>query len=499
MRDHYARAEFAAAGDVYDAAVSSGAATSSDDDLLRARILLKHDENRAVAFLIGRPARGNDRERRGQWALLLAIGYSRMRDFERADDNFALAQRLLTAPSDKAQIAYHLARRWLLEGRVGEAWSCADEMTREKSVATKIANQMLRSFIYCHEERYRDSAEVLIDVLTLMNKHRQEHLEEWFHAVQNLALLGRELSFDRAATVARQEIDRDVEWPQDFNLQRFQALKAVGWTCALRGDMLGCFRYLRAAERVVPSKAFKAIISLDRAYFARIGGETHWCADEIAAAEALADEIDWNALQGEERIGLLLFAEATSTFALERSRYYLARYKNLDRMRSPLLLAAFDHRVEAMAAYTEGVVRLAARDDKAEHAFREAWVIFDRIGYDWRAARAALRLFDVTKKTRWRHLAEDKLEGLPQSWLARELTHARRTSEQIPVRLPPMQHKVFSLLCQKFTTAEIAQHLGLSEHTVRNHLKAVFRAYGVKNRAALVAEAANRGDLPALA
>ncbi len=44
-------------------------------------------------------------------------------------------------------------------------------------------------------------------------------------------------------------------------------------------------------------------------------------------------------------------------------------------------------------------------------------------------------------------------------------------------------------------TAEIADRLSLSRHTVRNHLKALFRAYGLNNRAALIAEAASRGDL----
>ena len=66
------------------------------------------------------------------------------------------------------------------------------------------------------------------------------------------------------------------------------------------------------------------------------------------------------------------------------------------------------------------------------------------------------------------------------------------------MKLPPMQHRVFSLLCQKMTTAEIASELGLSQHTIRNHLKAVFRTYRVKNRAALIAEVAQRGDLSLL-
>jgi DNA-binding CsgD family transcriptional regulator len=173
----------------------------------------------------------------------------------------------------------------------------------------------------------------------------------------------------------------------------------------------------------------------------------------------------------------------------------LARYKALDKMRSPVYLFAFDHRLEAYTAYAEGVVRAAANDEAgAEESLRKAWSIFDRIGYDWRAARAAMRLFEVTKKDRWRHLAEDKLEAFPRSWLTQELR--RPAAAAMPtVKLPPMQGKVFSMLCRKMTTAEIAQELGLSQHTVRNHLKAVFRAYGVNNRAALIAEAASRGEL----
>jgi DNA-binding CsgD family transcriptional regulator len=498
MRSHFARAEFLAAGEVYDSAVEDGVATTYDDDLLRARILLKSDQNRAVAFLIRRPPKGNGKAR-GEWALLLGVGYARMRDFERADHHFEIARRYLAAPPDRSRLAYHLARRSMLEGRTDEARRFAEEMSGDRSLSTKIAHELLQSFILSQEERYREEAESLIAAIQLFGKRRDEHLEAWFCAVMNLALLGRELSFDAAVDLARREVDQEVEWPEDFRTQHFQALKAVGWSCALRGDMLGCFRYLRAAEQTVAAPAFEAIVSLDRAYFARIIGEPNWALDEVAKAEAIAEGVDWNALAGEERVGLLLLAELTASIDAERSRFYLARYKGLDRIRSPLLLFAFDHRLEAFSAYAEGLVRVAARDGGAEESFRSAWVIFDRIGYDWRAGRAAMRLFEVTSKERWRHLAEDKLEAFPQSWLLRQLRRNGTAQAARPVRLPPMQRKVFGMLCQKMSTAEIADRLSLSQHTIRNHLKAVFKAYDVNSRAALVAEAAARGDLPALA
>lgn len=495
MRILFAQAQFGAAADIYETAVAAGETPSYQAYLLQARLLLKRDENRAVAFLIRRPPKTNAGAERAEWALLLAIGYARMRDFERADHHFALAGRLVTTPADRAMLAYHQARRQLLEGKTDEARRFADEAARDASAAAKIRHEMLCSFIMSHEERYREAAESLIRALNLMRKHRNEHLEEWFHAVQNLAALGRELPFAEAADLARAEIDEDVVWPPDFAAQRFQALKAVGWSCALRGDLLGCFRYLRAAERTKPSEAFEAIVLLDRAYFARIVGESNWALNEVAKAEAIAERIDWNELAGDERIGLLLLAEAMVEINPEKARFYLARYKGLDRMRSPAHLFAFDKRCDAFAAYTEGFIRLKSGDAGAEQALRKAWIDFDRIGYDWRAGRTALRLQEATKKERWRHLAEDKLEPYPQSWLARELRQSFLVA--VPrIELPPMQQKVFDMLCQKMSTAEIAQALTLSQHTVRNHLKAVFRTYGVNNRAALVAEAARRGQLP---
>lgn len=494
MHQQFSSAHFRAAGLTYDTAVEAGEVVPYDAGLLRARVFLKHDENKAVAFLIAQPPRGNAQRYRGEWEMLLGTGYARMRDFEQADMHFEQAGELLKTTRDRAQLAYHLARRWLLEGKTDEASRQADEMSCDTSESTAIARELLRSFILSHEERYREEAESLMRAIQLIDKHRDEHLEEWFHAVQNLALLGRELAFGEAAELARKEVDADVDWPEDLAIQRFQTLKAVGWSCALQGDVLGCFRYLRAAERATPSAAFEAIVLLDRAYFARVVGEENWALNEIAKAESVAEHVDWNAYSGEERIGLLLLAEALAQIEPEKARFYLARYRGLDRIRSPLHLFAFDHRIEAYASYAEGVVKTASDDAGAEEALRKAWVIFDRISYDWRAARAALRLFDVTKRERWRHLAEDKLEAYPRSWLTQR---AREVKPREPrIKLPPMQLKVFTMLCQKMSTAEIAQSLGLSQHTVRNHLKAVFRTYGVNNRAALIAEAARRGDLP---
>jgi hypothetical protein len=127
------------------------------------------------------------------------------------------------------------------------------------------------------------------------------------------------------------------------------------------------FRYLRAEARGT-SDAFEAIVLLDRAYFARISGEQNWTLNEVAKAEAIAERVDWNGLAGDERIWLLLFAEALAESDHEKAHFYLACSNGLDRIRSPLHLFAFDRPVEPFAAYAEGSSRLRKRSGSRRRA-----------------------------------------------------------------------------------------------------------------------------------
>lgn len=52
--------------------------------------------------------------------------------------------------------------------------------------------------------------------------------------------------------------------------------------------------------------------------------------------------------------------------------------------------------------------------------------------------------------------------------------------------LPPQQQRIVQLLRQGFRVTEIALALSLSQHTVRNHLKAVFLKVGVHSQAHLL-------------
>ena len=61
--------------------------------------------------------------------------------------------------------------------------------------------------------------------------------------------------------------------------------------------------------------------------------------------------------------------------------------------------------------------------------------------------------------------------------------------------LTPRELEIFKLLIKNSTTIEIAQELGISEKTVRNHISNVIQKLGLKGRTQAIVELINLGEL----
>jgi DNA-binding NarL/FixJ family response regulator len=67
------------------------------------------------------------------------------------------------------------------------------------------------------------------------------------------------------------------------------------------------------------------------------------------------------------------------------------------------------------------------------------------------------------------------------------------TPPQLVSELTPRQLETLHLLDHGFSTAQIAEKLGISVETVRNHIRAILRTLGVHSRLEAVAEGRRRG------
>lgn len=496
MRRLFDAADYSRAGALYDARVDAGETPHNDAVLLRARVYLKLDSKRVVPFLLKHDLKTPTGTQEARRAMYLGTGYSRLGDFAEADRAFANAKVIFREGMALGELAAHLARRYLDERDLSHAEEWQKASLVDRTLAGKIRSEHLKSYILARQEQYKDQARSVTRVLDLIGDRRSDFVEDWCVAVHTLAGLARELRLPEAAKRAKSEVDFDFEWPADSAVRRFQALKAVAWCQALAGDELSCLRYLRRAQHINAGPIWGAILYLDRSHFASIVGEQQWAENEFLAAEDLVDSIAWDETTGEERVALLLLAELATVHAPKRAAFYIARFNNLGKLRTNIQHFAFDGRLQAMAEYADGLVKLADGDNaRAEELLRAAWSVFDRIGYDVRAASASMALYRATEKSRWLHLAEDILERYPESWLTKSLKSltagaARSTASSIPekAKLSKMQEAVTTLVCEGLSTDVIAKQLGISRNTVMNHLKVVYRKLGVSSRGALVVE-----------
>jgi DNA-binding CsgD family transcriptional regulator len=71
--------------------------------------------------------------------------------------------------------------------------------------------------------------------------------------------------------------------------------------------------------------------------------------------------------------------------------------------------------------------------------------------------------------------------------LAFDLEPAPEPSDELLAKLPPGQARVVALALEGLRDEEIAARLGLSRHTVSNHLRRAYARFGVNSRSELSA------------
>ncbi len=452
--------------------------------LLRARVFLKNDAPVAIRTLLSATISKVDAPERD---MLLGVAYGRLGEFDAADHYLGEAERGRSI-GIRGELHYQRARRFLAEGRIEEARSESLALGETPGMSNEVLH--LQSFIYSQQGRYRDQAQSLIELLQRISPESKVHMEMRAWATHTLGALARDLVVPEALPLVEQHLEGTL-WPADFVINRFQALKGLGWAHALQGDYFNGFRYLKQAAEVAPDLAWKVVALADRAYLARSIGELRWSRQELDEAERIGERIDWHATKNEERIGLLLLAELFAPIDGARAAQYLGKNSELPSLRSPLMHYQFDDRPKALADYSTGIVH-AHTDNKtlALSSLRRSRDAFLKFGYEWRAGRSMIGIFDVTKDAKELSAASEQLRHYLGSWFTEELR--ARGANLDNVALPPVQRKVFEALCEGQSPAQIASKMKRSEFTIRNHVKRIYLAFGVNSRAALMAEASRR-------
>lgn len=464
---------------------------------LRARCYLRepNGEHKAVVLLNKLSLRDGDEDaiRRDT---LLGAAYAAAGDLRASDSKFKAALAGARAIGDRellAEVAYRVGRRYAVwASDLDEARKYLQFIRSGKSLQSQLDALQLEAAILSRETRVREEARVLTELLLSLNPQSNDHMENRAWSLHTLSALARETYLPDALPLIERYL-ATASWPPDFAVLRFQTTKALAWAKALQGDYFNAFRFLKQTALSAPDDAWRTMVLCDRAYLARVRGEDTWSRQELSDAEEAAEHTEWEQREDESTVALLLLAELVAPINAAQASGYLARFRKLGGIKERRLLMKGDERFQALIDYSTGVVEVSLGDRRlAMEALKSALSIYERSGFEWRAARAALRLYDATNKISYLERASSLLRHYSNSWLADEL-RARKGGNSGATGLSPMRDKVFRLLCDGKSNAEIASQLGLAVSTVANHAKAVLKAFSVTSRHALIAEAIRRG------
>ncbi len=138
--------------------------------------------------------------------------------------------------------------------------------------------------------------------------------------------------------------------------------------------------------------------------------------EEVEHAISTAYKFDWEKAPDDSRDALLFLAQAAAAIAPINAREMIDRYTAIRNSMDVTFAARLEPRARAEEAYTQGLVlraegRLTASAERLQAAF-ETW---ESIGYEWRAARAALELAELNAGDVFRLAVRRELIQRPDS------------------------------------------------------------------------------------
>lgn len=375
----------------------------------------------------------------------------------------------------RAELAYARASIAFTQGSVAailDALSQAPPTTSEQ----RIKYVQMRAWAEALRDNFERQAVLLLSALT---RAQREGLDSGGVAqiAHPLAVLLREIEFGEFGDHAERLL-REVTWPEDGTQDRFAAQRALAWRSSLRGDWIAALRTLDEALIGAPDAFYRGLIYIDKARVARAAGESVGAASSSMLALELLSTLDVTTAKSE---GVIALYGAMDVLAIYHRDRAAALFKTFDDVGlSKMVGYAHGNRLSALRSYA--LAFLNDGEEALKHA-SAAYKLFKSMRYVHRAAACAVRAVEVRGGVRWRERAERLCALYPRSLVAKEFN--RVTSPMS--RLRGRRREVAELLVTTGKTArEIGEMLGITEGTVRVHIKRINKLLKTTSRSDLV-------------
>ena len=399
--------------------------------MLRARTFLRLGKPDAARNAVELAETLTSRDR-GEASLLSAVSSSRLNDVERARDSFRDAFVYGVSSLDvalEAEVTFYRGLAAFADGDLFEAQNaceCGLEIAFQSARgATYDATIPLPHIVSRIEEllgliaaangRYDAWLIHARSTLRILDSCAIRDTWQEAFALRNLTTLARDFDVSADATIVAKRAP-SFAWTPETSRIEFATLEALGWCAALRGNGVEALGHFRQADQSASASPERIIIAVDRALVARDAGHRAMLIEEIGYATKLARAFDWESSAGDTRYALLALAQVAAPIEVANAREMLDRHTAIRNAIDGTSLARIEPGTRAEEAYTNGLVlraegRLAASAQRFEVAF-ETW---GAIGFEWRAARAALELTELESGDVFRLAVRRELQQRPNS------------------------------------------------------------------------------------
>lgn len=465
--------------------------------LLRARAFLALDRPAEAGPVVERArkeAKGSEETVLVQMLLGAALTRTGRRDRGDAllDEASELAAR--SAKPLLPEVGYYRAlSRWSLR-RLPEAEQIVEAALPAATGVVRSRLLQLLGWIDVRRENYAAAAPAFTAALDALDAAEHPDIKGRARILNALGIIAAETIDLRLGRLVRRQY-QTCAWSDDTRIERFFVLEYLSWLSLLEGEIARAWDERQLALSLTVDSSYHALALIGAAVMAMVVGDRFSESRYLELAGALllrGDQVD---LDVERRVAMLSFAIAVPSAKLETAQKVLALYDRTRPRRTEMLAIEDDRRLDAYELHARGKIAIAeGRTAQGISELERSLDLWTRLSYRLRAALTADDLRTATGERRYAQIALDALRNTPDAWLRVSLE--RRSIADDPLgQLTQAERRVLTELCKGKKAREIAAEFGRSFNTINNHTRAVFAAFGVRNRAALVAECAKLGLL----
>jgi tetratricopeptide (TPR) repeat protein len=400
-------------------------------------------------------------------AMLLGNVSARLSKFDDANDLFDRARSATPHPTIVAETAYfHALAFWQKRDFPRARHTLRPVLGVDQDIVSARIAQLM-GFIARAEGNYREAHRHFESALDILSGCQASdlHLE---------ATLLHQLTIGSAEIEVRNLADLDhrvhaLAWTTNLAMERVQSLRHIGLAYVRQGDYRSGIARFVECSLVMPRSAWAIIGFAEAANQCFMLNEAIGGAGYLSAARQIADGIDWDVIQGEPRLALLLLATVLGRIGeRESAQSYLQLYYGEDGRgtRLPALSALnLDLRLQCFEGHAEGIIRGAFGDP-------EAAAILAEVGDEWRRLSYHFRVKEVRQD----------IESLKRT------INADSASIVVvpPPKLTGQQDRIIRLLVQGRSIAQVAQALNIETKSVRGHLSKIYAVFNVDGQRKLL-------------